>query len=368
MKGVFLMHLVLGMVCISLCGEIGFKGVTFVGDRYCPEVSFEDPLAMESLHNLKNTGANYVAIVVTEYQDYINSTEIYPVYKDYPKNDYYTYKTESIKGIIKVINEAHRLGMKVMLKPHVDVLKEKKYDSVWRGNIYCTKNTCQQWFDSYWNMMEKYVKLSEELGVEMISVSCELISTSSKEEYWRELIAKIRKIYRGKLVSSANHDGEEFNKKWWDVLDYIGVDAYYFSDHTARQGYLKGNFNVTVENIAKKLQVLSAKFNKDIIITEIGFCSGVCKINDRTYVPKPIDLDRQRYLYETFIKVLSEKPFIKGFFFWAWNTDPNTGGEEDHCITPQWKGAEKVLYQLYGGDITKFQSKPKGSPKCLCTI
>lgn len=92
-----------------------FNGITFVGDKYCPQVSYEDPLSEESIKKLKETGANWVAVVVTEYQDKTNSTDIYPLYEgNFIKNEYYIYKTESIKGLSKIINYAHSIGLKIL--------------------------------------------------------------------------------------------------------------------------------------------------------------------------------------------------------------------------------------------------------------
>jgi hypothetical protein len=112
--------------------EIEFKGISFIGNKYCPEVPYDSPLALLSLEKLRETGANWVAIVVTEYQDYTNSTEVYPIYENYPKNDYYTYKTETKKGLKKLINHAKNLNLSVLLKPHIDLAKEPNYNTVWR--------------------------------------------------------------------------------------------------------------------------------------------------------------------------------------------------------------------------------------------
>jgi len=40
-------------------------------------------------------------------------------------------------------------------------------------------------------------------------------------------VQAVREVYTGELTSSANWGGEEMSKQWWDVIDYIGVDAYY---------------------------------------------------------------------------------------------------------------------------------------------
>lgn len=361
----FLFVLLLSSINFTL--TLDFKGMTFVGDRYCSEVSFTDPLALQSLENLRNTGTNYIALVVTEYQDYANSTEIYPIYENFIKTSYYTHKTETIEGIKIIIKKAHDLGMKVMLKPHIDLSKEKNYDTVWRGDIggFRTELDWQKWFASYEKMILKYAELSEETKAEMLSVSCELISVNSRDKEWREIIKKIREVYHGSLISSANHSGEENSKTWWDVLDYIGVDAYYMG------GDLQGNqksIDSQLDNISNILEELSKQWKKDVIITEYGFCSGKCKINDRSYKPNLTDHYLQAYFYERSLYKFQQKKFIKGIFFWAWNTDPNMGGRKDHCITPQHKMAEAVLTSYYGGNTGKFTEKLSGEVKCKCTI
>ena len=84
-------------------------------------------------------------------------------------------------------------------------------------------------------MMVKYAKMCEKLGVEMISVECELVSMSGQSTYWRKVVKAIKEVYSGKLTASANWGGEETGISWWNDVDYIGVDAYY-GESLARPG------------------------------------------------------------------------------------------------------------------------------------
>jgi len=348
--------------------KIEFKGMTFVGDKYCPFVNYSDPLALESLTRLKETGANWVAIVVTEYQDYTNSTEIYPLYDNYIKNDYFIYKTETLGGLENVIKKAKELGLKVMLKPHIDLSREKDYLVVWRGNIgepFTEKAQWQKWFDSYEKFIIKYAILAEKLKVEMFSVSCELIAASKMDEFWRNIIKQIRSVYSGLLTDSANHDGEEFDKTWWDELDFIGVDAYYLPMKNDELEFSESNWDQVLLDAVKKLKDLSKKFNKDVIITEVGFCSGNCRREERVLLK---DHYMQAYFYERFIRIFSEQPFIKGYFWWAWNSDPYFGGNDDMCISPQNKLSEYVVRKFYGGDTSKVEYPSDKRAVCPCTI
>lgn len=71
-----------------------------------------DGLASDrSLANLAATGAEWVALIVTLYQNDINSTTI----TAHPT------KTATDADLVHAIQTAHALGLKVMLKPHVDL-------------------------------------------------------------------------------------------------------------------------------------------------------------------------------------------------------------------------------------------------------
>lgn len=80
--------------------------------------NFSTPDADLSLARLADTGANWVSIVVTQYQDNVNSTAIAP-----------TDGSPTDADVIHAIAEAHDLGLKVMLKPHVDLWNDPAH---WR--------------------------------------------------------------------------------------------------------------------------------------------------------------------------------------------------------------------------------------------
>ncbi len=77
--------------------------------------------ADQALAELKENGANWISLIVTRYQDTIASTTIYAA----PG-------TPADADLLHVINQAHSLGMKVMLKPHLDLANDPTH---WRGDI-----------------------------------------------------------------------------------------------------------------------------------------------------------------------------------------------------------------------------------------
>lgn len=113
------------------------SGITFTGGRYCPNVTVGSPAAQRSLRHLASTGANWVAIVVTQYQWAVNSTAIFPLHSSTVVNDttshYYEFVTLATEEVRAAIRQAHGLGLKVML---IDLLRDNKpVGRFWRGDI-----------------------------------------------------------------------------------------------------------------------------------------------------------------------------------------------------------------------------------------
>eukprot|EP01027_Heterolobosea_sp_BB2_P015665 GEZU01022415.1.p1 GENE.GEZU01022415.1~~GEZU01022415.1.p1 ORF type:complete len:309 (+),score=64.90 GEZU01022415.1:135-929(+) len=264
--------------------------------------------------------------------------------------------------------------MKVMLKPQVDLTEDPEY---WRGQIGEGFNEDQwdQWFRSYSKMLLSYAHLAQQLQVEQFSISCELVTASTQADHWRALISDVRRVYSGVLTDAANWGwlnatgGEETNKTWWDAVDLIGVDAYYPLLPANETG---GNKPPALEEIIRawqpiveRLQNLSLTFNRPVILTEVGYCSGSCQ---RGTVPTPDDLDTQSLYYEAAIRALGvHQDWFHGMFWWNWPTDAAAGGEDDVCMTPQFKPAEWVLRKYYRA-TQPIPQRPSYPPVCLCTV
>jgi len=136
------------------------KGVSFTGYSREAYVGWQ---AETSLQNLKKTNAQWMSLLVTAYQENVYSTVI-----DY--NSAYTPSDDSVRHMI---DYAHQLGLKVMLKPHVDLLNDPNH---WRGQIglYFNEAAWTQWFSSYRQFILHYAQIAAETGAEQFSVGCEL--------------------------------------------------------------------------------------------------------------------------------------------------------------------------------------------------
>ena len=60
--------------------------------------------------------------------------EIYPIYEPVYR-EYYTHLTATVPDLTFIINAAHRIGLRVMLKPHIDIESTGGRWGPWRGDI-----------------------------------------------------------------------------------------------------------------------------------------------------------------------------------------------------------------------------------------
>ncbi len=284
-----------------------------------------------SLENLCETGTEWVSLVPTWYQNDEHSTEIEPDMDSTPSDE----------SIIHAINTIHSLGMKVMLKPHVDL-----YTDEWRGEI-CFDNEAdwQEWFGSYKNFICHYARLAEENGVEQFCVGCELVKTVSREE-WFDVIKDIRENFSGEITYAADWSNYQ-NVTFWNLLDFIGIDAYFeLTD--------KNNPSIEELSIAWKkwkpgIEQIHNSTDKEIVFTEIGYRSiDGCNRDPWNWQRHgKIDLQEQADCYGAAFKAFWGEQWFKGFYWWMWEPDPEIGGANDDSYTPYKKPAEDILETYY---------------------
>lgn len=323
----------------SAANAIDMKGVSYTA--WQPDAMLT-AASDASLAKAKDDGCNWIAICVWWFQNDVDSTVITP--------DYTRYSAEP-NSVVHAIERCHDLCMKVMLKPMVDCR-----DGNWRGNI----NPSAAWFAAYEDFISYWADLAESNGVEYFSVGCELKKTTTSSSAWRNVIREIRNRYSGPLTYSANH-GNEQNINWWGDLDCIGIDAYYS---------LTNKNNPTLTELktawANRCNAIENWRNAnwpsmDIVFAEVGYQS----VNGTNRTPwyadpasHPMDLQEQADCYEALLSECRQRPWWLGAFWWNWQTDPDSGGDDDPYWTPMNKPAEDVLRSHYitlAGDLDDDQ-------------
>jgi hypothetical protein len=297
--------------------------------------AFSTPESDESLRLLAETNTEWVAICFAWAQ---SNTTSYDIQID-------PIRTPTTASVRHAITTAHSLGFKVMLKPMVDTLEEEQsqgYPTVWRGEI----QPSEEWFESYSTFINFFAEFAEQNDVELFSVGCELKATTVEKGLWEQVIAGVRERYSGPIVYAADWTNYQ-NIEWWDSVNYVGIDAYFWlsfkNDPTLQE--LKNSWT----NYADEIEAWIVSANKPVIFTEIGYRSGdgTSTAPSNYWSDMPVDLQEQEDCYEAAFQALWNREWFHGFYWWTWIRDPEKGGPDDSSHTPQNKPAQEVVTNWY---------------------
>ena len=330
---------------IAIGGFFVFKSLTqgpppieFQKDMgYCTwsEEGYMSAYSDESLARVKSLGTEWTSILITWYQTNCWSGDIHR-----------TMKTPSDESVIHAVRKAHEMGMKVMFKLHLDLLDMS--DGSWRGEIGCLREPdWDKWFDEYTKYVMHYVNIARKEKVEAICIGTELSTTATVKGYkWRDLINKARSKYRGILTYAAHWDRYQ-DIRFWDLLDYIGINAYFPLTEKMKPTYEElregwGKWVIEMEEFQHKTQ-------KPIIFPEIGCASADgAAIRPWEHVQRSeVNLELQDNYYKVLMDIFWEKEWFYGLYWWYWGTNANMGGKYNRGFTPQNKPAQKVVEKWY---------------------
>ncbi|MFP4355448.1 MAG: glycoside hydrolase family 113 [Phycisphaerae bacterium] len=355
----------------------------------------EHPLTMDnlrldqlsqSLDNMQAIGVDTVGVNVFWLQDNINSQLISPD----PTGASGFAGTATTEVTTTVIDAIHDRGMKVMLKPLVNLRNDPSH---WRGQIPGSDSwfwgsgqavhdgthagAADDPYDGYANYIYHWAEIAQAHNVEIFAIGTELASASggpTNEARWRAAIGSdggdgvggsgsgIRNRYDGLLTYAAQPawspsppatTATAADIRWWDEMDFLGVDAYY-----PLTDYYGNNDDPSLETLiaaweghADMLADWSAAHGLDVLLTEVGYTSSDGTTRHPWELPgsSPEDQAEQAAAYQALLTALWDEPFFEGAFWWNWEIDPDPS-DWDHAptwFTPQGKLAEDVLADYY---------------------
>ncbi|MEM8523527.1 MAG: hypothetical protein AAGG68_02730 [Bacteroidota bacterium] len=253
---------------------------------------------------------------------------------------------ERMEGVEETIRLAEEHDINVMLKPQVYV------PGSWTGELdFEREGNWKSWEEGY----EKYILLmaevAEKQSVELFCIGTEFkIGVQKREAFWRDLIAKVRAIYSGKLVYAANWDAYPLIP-FWDALDYVGINAYFplLPDETPRVKNLKKEW----QPIFEEIKTFQKEVDRPIIFTEFGYLSvDGCAFNTWELEAKvkslPINEQAQANAYQALFETFWKEDWWQGGFLWKWFPNMEGGeGYNSHDYTPQGKMGRETLKEWY---------------------
>src|SRR5260370_20938584 len=234
---------------------------------------------------------------------------------------------ERDSAIEKLAAIAHSHGIKVLLKPQIWTREGAPI------NVDFTKpEDRKQYFDQYWLYLEHYAQLASKIHADLFSIGVEFTRMSKYDQEWRTLIAATRKIYPGPLVYSANWGTEFESVRFWDALDYIGLNNYYPLPDS-----------LDAAEVVRKVEAGQKRFNKPVIFPEAGYSSVDCANREPWAEPAgKVNIDHQVRCYEALLKAVYNTPWFQDVYWWKVGSN-GFGGPSDNTHTPLGKPAMDLV-------------------------
>lgn len=216
--------------------------------------------------------------------------------------------------LTRPLAEAHALGLKVALKPHLAYWGSR---FSWRGEIGFEDDAA--WARFFRSYRAWFLSLVEQAGgVDAIVVGTELDRTLGHEAEWRGLIKDVRSRSRAPLTYAANWT--HYTKvPFWDALDVIGVQAYFPlvthqrlpSERELRQGWSK---------VLGDLERYARKQGRRVLFTELGYNDSAKAAREPWAYQQggPQADETQRRCYRVALDVLGKSETVCGAFLWKW--------------------------------------------------
>lgn len=238
---------------------------------------------------------------------------------------------ERDESVLALTQTAHSLGMHVMLKPQVWI--RGSYPGDFDPPDEASRNA---WLADYEKFALHYAELARQTHADLFCIGTEFARLSPNETFWRQLIARIRKVYPGPLTYAANFGPEFESLGFWDALDYIGLNNYYPLPDSLDCG-----------EIVAKVEAVQKRFGKPVLFTEGGYSSfqgGYRKPWAEN--EGPADPDMQAKAYESVLAAFWGKPWFYGAYWWKVGSNA-FGGPLDRSHTPWGKPAMDVISHWY---------------------
>lgn len=304
---------------------------------FAEDVSFSyTPLLQE----IAALGASHVALVVPLYQTHAGSVGL----------RWHTRLSPTVGATAEAVRAAHRLGLSVTLFPIVR-LEAPRAPGEWRGTL--APEDPEAWFASYQDLLGDLAAVATLTGVSRLVVGSELSSLDADLARWRPLVQKIRAVFPGTLVYSANWDRYR-EATLFELVDEIGVTGY---------------FNLREKDGPSDVEALSNRWRwerrqlddwrraltKPFVFTEVGYRSraGASAEPWNEGAGGQVDLDEQRRAFAAFRRVWTQPPPpdpkapppvpLEGLYIWNWY---GHGGPASAGYTPRGKPAADEVKAL----------------------
>ena len=233
--------------------------------------------------------------------------------------------TEAPVWLTRPIAEAHRQGMKILIKPH---LAHWRSGFAWRGEIaFDSEADWDRFFSTYTAWIADVARFSR--GADAFAVGTELDRTvgvldAGHAARWRAIISAVREVFPGVLTYAANWTDYE-RVPFWDAVDLVGIQAYFpvVTDARGRTSDWRRptpSWRRGGRTSCGRMRRFSRRVGQPILFAELGY-------NNAASAPyEPWDDEGggadaetlQERLLTIALRAVASEPSIRGAFLWKW--------------------------------------------------
>ncbi|MEV1021540.1 hypothetical protein [Streptomyces sp. NPDC050264] len=292
---------------------------------------YDSPAAERYLRGIRATGARWITLTPTWYQRRRTDSGMHP-----------TVESAGDGSLRHITRRAHALGLKVMIKPHVDLTGGGDRAEIRPRDRHA-------WFTAYRRFITHYAELATDTGAEQFAVGTELAGVSGDRAAWRDVIAAVRDHYARPLTYAANYD--EYQKiHFWKDLDVIGIDAYWPLAETPTGDTAR--LRRAWAPIRERLAAYAQEQGRRILFTEAGYASqrGTTTAPYSWTVSRVPAPDEQAAAYRALLDTFDGRSWWAGVCWWMWDDWPDSGETPERlAYSPRGKPAEEVLREKWSG-------------------
>lgn len=276
------------------------------------DIGYHAPALDDQLRRLAALGVDSVSLMPFAYQRQADQPRL-KFLNRHPSS-------ETDVGVIHAARRAHAQGFYVLWKPHIWL----SHDS-WPGDIAMTTEAdWRSWFRLYRRYIMHHAVLAQWAGSESFSIGVELGQTVHRDADWRHLIASVRRVYGGRLTYAGNWWDDYDKAEFWDVLDAVGVDAYFpLSDADDADA---ADLRRGARRAADALRQFARRTSRPILLTEVGFSARPAAWIEPHREGGEVSLEDQRLAYEAFFDTLGKPPWLEGVYIWKVFSHPRGEG------------------------------------------
>jgi hypothetical protein len=293
-----------------------------------------------TLDDSRRLGAGWVSLTVFGRIADLRPTGIDPTFE--------TPYEENKLAVKRAVAQAHALGLRVLLVPHLWV-----ESGGWRGEIEPGDDAAwERWAAAYRGFLLGWAEVARDSGVDLLALGVELRSwlTTSRAPSFVPIAREVRRVYPGLVTYAANWDDVD-DTVILGELDLIGVNAFF--PLTDRPGASVEELLEGGRRVAAGLRAVAERWQKPIVLTEFGYTTRTDPALRPWEWPDgmtnvTVDEVAQDRAYFGLLAPLLGEPWLAGAFVWRLYADPNDVSQEaEWGFSPRGKLAELTLRDAY---------------------